>query len=189
MARPSDTPPSELTELSAHITALIATDRQLLERQIDLEKAGIQPIEPSPTATGLAARTAHFLNGFSSLALVGGNRAADLYHIHLDRAAIERTLSTLEERRQKLLAVQIAAEAEAARADWLALIRRDQLLWEELRAVDAAVLAFPTRQHQPHSEHFGRALINWGSDPAGERRRALLAAGVVTAKDIAEASK
>jgi hypothetical protein len=76
MAQSPAPSPTLFAELSAHIDALIRTDKQLLAEEIRLEQAHAIAEPPQPGET-VATRTQHYLNGFAPPMLAGlkpGNR-------------------------------------------------------------------------------------------------------------------
>jgi hypothetical protein len=170
-------------ELGIHIDALTKQDRLLLQQQIELERKGVIAEEPRPGVT-VADRVVHWMNGYASAANAGVPDAQRLHSILIDRAAIERALSSLEQQRSQAMAVEAQAAAVAATPAWLALIRRTTLAAELLKSLEAEVIAM--RQTKggmflPHSEYFGhRSILNvhWGSDPASRVRDTMLKAGV-----------
>ena len=193
MARqPQQIEPTELQKLGLHIDELIVEKKRLHVELLAFEARKTAPEAPPPGVT-ISDRTQHYLNGFAAAGPLGLNAGQEMHAILVNIKAITGALSELEQKRQRLLAIEEKAAADAATPRFLALIKAD-LLWAEAgkarHAAIAEMMAGPGGQMLPYAHLAGRPILQtrWDTDPASRVRDVLLREGVVTAAELTEAS-
>src|SRR3954462_9642063 len=126
MAKTKTAPPTDpidpavlVSALSTKIRGIRERDAELLQEQLNQEKAGVRPEAPQaePDEDALARQ---FLNGYAPAKLVGSDDQR-LHRVMLERRAIRLALGVLEEK-QTVARLQAIAEAtRSCQSSWLEL--------------------------------------------------------------------
>jgi hypothetical protein len=174
------------------LAGIAAQDGPLLAEQLELEKAGVVPEEPSalPNVRRMAAE---MLNGSAPAALGEYNQGERLSLIIRKRAAIAEALQKGSHEHFKLCAVRLAWLLDKHGREWREIVRKRAMALLELRKanreaaafrrmmISAAGIQLSLRCDRQGGPVFGEAV----SDPAYEFLQEAIQEGFLLASEVA----